>query len=222
MREASLVWPRASSVTDGVDINPLEPGRARMALHLTTKLVDQPQRDDVVGVREILDWAGHAGIGWEFLAQGTQEHAPALGTDRRVTKLSGDPTHAGRPGSAVAGCGVHIALPCPRFRTRTFSRRGYGRIGAHPERRRGSPVGCLRGNTQRGTRTEPAIAAGLIDRRTLHQTGDGRPKTHDQTCYAGSSNKPPAIAWRTISARDAARSLVMMCARWLSTVRTLT
>jgi hypothetical protein len=64
-----------------------------------------------------------------------------------------------------------------------------------------------------GVRAEPAY--GISD-PTL------RPNRRAQWRHSGRSSSPASMAWRTISARVAARSLVMTWARWLSTVRTLT
>ena len=69
-------------------------------------------------------------------------------------------------------------------------------------------------------------AAGMgepVERDLIDDQGEITDVVVDHCGWSRSSSRRPASrAWRTIDARELARSLVMMCARWLSTVRTLT
>jgi len=110
----AVARPRSCSAADNVGVardlgrlNASGPQRLEVALHLTTEFVDRPKHDDVVAVCELLDRTDRPTIGRKFLAEGTEQRAPALGTRDRLSKLARDPTRTGLLGRTGARCGVH-------------------------------------------------------------------------------------------------------------------
>src|SRR5262249_4285641 len=108
-------------------------------------------------------------------------------------------SRSGRPGGNEAGDGVR----------RVMQPVGEGEAEAHGDAERESGVHCLR-TAANGPRTRTTLMSG--ERRTGAEAA----------YVSGSSRSPASSAARTMAARESARSFVITCARWLSTVLTLT